>query len=83
MTSSVAKMNDCVRNFARFADISIADALICASYNVAKMLGGSVSKHKGALLPGFDADLVVLDPTSGHVLESWVGGRKLWATECS
>jgi N-acetylglucosamine-6-phosphate deacetylase len=76
--SRVAKMDDCVRNFARFADISLADALVCASQNVAKMLGNPVNKRKGSLLPGFDADLVVFDTTSGEVEETWVAGQRLY-----
>ncbi|KAI5475092.1 Metallo-dependent hydrolase [Pseudohyphozyma bogoriensis] len=60
LAGSAISMDHCVRNLADFTSISLGKAIRCATWNVAQMLGGEVKERKGALLPGKDADLVVL-----------------------
>jgi N-acetylglucosamine-6-phosphate deacetylase len=76
LAGSVVTMDKCVRNFAPFTGCSLAEAIKCATYNPAKCLG--IENKKGTLRPGADADLVVLDKT-GHVVSTWVKGRKVWS----
>jgi N-acetylglucosamine-6-phosphate deacetylase len=50
----------CVRDLVRAGALPLADALACASQTPARSVG--VEGVKGRLLPGHDADLVVLGP---------------------
>jgi N-acetylglucosamine-6-phosphate deacetylase len=50
----------CVRDLVRSGALPLADALVCASETPARSLG--VADAKGRILPGQDADLVVLAP---------------------
>ncbi len=58
LAGSTLRMDQAVRNMVRFAGISPAAALRMASENPARALGIT---RKGALAPGKDADVVVLD----------------------
>ncbi|KAI8612121.1 hypothetical protein BC830DRAFT_600304 [Chytriomyces sp. MP71] len=59
LAGSVATMPFCISNMVKFADCSLADAINAATVTPAKSLG--LYAHKGSLLPGADADLVILD----------------------
>ncbi|KAK7036417.1 hypothetical protein VNI00_011614 [Paramarasmius palmivorus] len=59
LAGSCVTLDKCVRNLASFTEISIGEALKCATFNPAKCLG--IEHKKGTLRPGADADLVVLD----------------------
>ncbi len=50
----------CVRDLVRVGALPMTDALACASETPARSLG--LESTKGRVLPGHDADLVVLDP---------------------
>ena len=71
-------LDKCVRNFTRFTGCSLGEAIKCATYNPAKCLG--IENRKGTLRAGADADFVVLDRL-GHPLQTWVGGKQVWAKQ--
>ena len=56
---SVATMDTLVRNMVLLAQVPLCDAVRMATLTPAKVLG--VEKHKGKLMAGGDADIVLLD----------------------
>ncbi len=74
LAGSVLTMDRAVRNLARFAGWSLADAVGAGSRNPARVAGLA---GKGVLVTGADADFVVLN-AEGEVLRTFVGG-----VECS
>jgi N-acetylglucosamine-6-phosphate deacetylase len=76
LAGSTLTMGAAVRNAVRLAGLPLADALRMASATPARVLG--LEGSKGALAPGFDADLVVLDDalavTATMVAGAWVHG---------
>lgn len=76
LAGSVVPLSDCVQNLAKYADIPLHESAKCASANPAKML--RIEGKKGFLKPGADADLVVLDRTTGEVKQTWVAGQLVW-----
>lgn len=59
LAGSTLKMNEGVRNFMNTLNLSLEDAVDCATINPAKVLG--VADRKGSIELGKDADLVVVD----------------------
>lgn len=59
LAGSTLKMNDAIRNLITFTGCTISEALQMAAVNPAKQL--NVYDRKGSLVPGKDADVVVLD----------------------
>lgn len=59
IAGSVLTMDKAVRNVMRFAGLNLRQAVMMASLNVAKVLG--IAHRKGQIIPGADADLVLLD----------------------
>ncbi|HEY1592248.1 MAG TPA: amidohydrolase family protein [Solirubrobacteraceae bacterium] len=51
-------MEAAVQHAVRFLGLSIEEAVPISSTNAARLLG--LGGHKGAIAPGFDADLLVL-----------------------
>jgi N-acetylglucosamine-6-phosphate deacetylase len=74
LAGSVLTMDVAVRNLARFAGWSLAQATAAASRNPARV---ARLANKGALVAGADADFVVLNQ-AGEVLRTFIGGL-----ECS
>jgi N-acetylglucosamine-6-phosphate deacetylase len=58
IAGSLLTMEAAVQNAVRFLGISLEEAVQISSTNSARLLG--LGGHKGAIAPGFDADLVVL-----------------------
>jgi N-acetylglucosamine-6-phosphate deacetylase len=58
IAGSLLTMEAAVQNAVRFLGISLEEAVLISSTNSARLLG--LGSHKGAIAPGFDADLVVL-----------------------
>ena len=54
---------------------SIAQAVECVTSHPAKLLG--ITDKKGALTPGLDADLVVVDD-AGNLFQTWKFGEKVF-----
>lgn len=71
LAGSILTMDQAVRNMMAFTGCGLADAVRMASVNPARLLGLA---HKGAIVPGYDADLVVLSPENA-VQYTFVGGR--------
>lgn len=59
IAGSTLTMDAAVANAVRFLGISLEEAAVLAARNPARLLG--VDHHKGAVAPGFDADLTILD----------------------
>ena len=80
LAGSAIELIDCVNNFKKWTNCSVAEALGCVTSTPANMLGEGVVDRKGALKPGMDADLVVLDETSDGTLvvdEVWKYGTRV------
>ncbi|KAM3418443.1 N-acetylglucosamine-6-phosphate deacetylase [Cercospora zeina] len=72
-----ATLDLCVKNLMQWAGISVAEAVRCVTENVVGLMGDEM---RGRLEVGRRGDLVVLDD-GGHVLQTWIGGRKVWEKE--
>lgn len=59
IAGSTLAMDAAVSNAVRFLGISLQEAAVLASGNPARVLG--MDHRKGAIAPGFDADLTILD----------------------
>lgn len=59
LAGSTLKLNEGVRNFMNTVNISLTDAVDCATINPAKVLG--IDDRKGSIELGKDADLIVVD----------------------
>jgi N-acetylglucosamine-6-phosphate deacetylase len=66
-----------VAGFAKRSGCGIAAAVRCATENVAEFMG---ERTRGKLEAGRRGDFVVLDD-EGVVMETWVGGFKVWAKD--
>ena len=69
-------MIDCVKNAVCHCGVSLIDAIKMASTNPARLFG--VSKYKGSIAPGKDADLVLFDKNF-NVKFTIVGGRMVYS----
>ena len=72
LAGSVLTMDRAVRNVTRFSNWTLRDAVRAASLNPAKAVG--LSAKQGSLVPGSNADFVVVNP-AGEVLKTIVAGR--------
>lgn len=57
IAGSVLKLNDAVRNYMRYADVPVWEAVNAASLNPAKRIG--IDDRKGSIETGKDADVVI------------------------
>ncbi len=74
LAGSVLTMNTAFTNLRRFAPaISLSDAALMSSGNALRQMG--LGGERGAITPGMAADLVVLDPETGEVEATLVGGN--------
>lgn len=69
-----AGLSECVRNLKSWSGCGIAEAVRCATENVADLMRDS---ERGRLDVGRRADFVVLDE-DGEVLQTWILGQKVW-----
>lgn len=69
-----ASLQECVQNLMKWSGCGVAQAVKCVTENVADFMGDG---RRGKLEEGRRADFVVLDD-DGNVLQTWVGGRKIW-----
>jgi N-acetylglucosamine-6-phosphate deacetylase len=72
LAGSVLTLDRAVRNVMEFARWNLPEALRLATLNPARVAG--VSRRKGVIAPGADADIVVLT-RRGEVIQTMVGGR--------
>ena len=69
-----AALDECVRNVVQWSGCSLAEAVRCVTENIVDFMG---ERSRGRLEVGRKADLVILDD-EGHVLQTWIGGKKVW-----
>ncbi|KAJ3067928.1 hypothetical protein HDU98_008884 [Podochytrium sp. JEL0797] len=80
LAGSVVTMPTCIKNLVRFTGCTLAQAINAATIAPAKSIG--LEHRKGSLMPGSDADFVVLngfdesDPSVFNIAEVWVNGEK-------
>ncbi len=78
LAGSVLTMDQALRNLIALADVPLADAVTMLTTTPARVAG--VADRKGRLLPGYDADFVVLSPDL-TVLATYCRGRLAYATD--
>jgi N-acetylglucosamine-6-phosphate deacetylase len=69
-----ASLIECVQNVISWSGCGIAEAVRCATENVANFMGDTT---RGRLETGRTADLMVMDDKA-NVLETWVAGNRVW-----
>ena len=74
LAGSVLTMDRAVRNVTRFSNWTLGEAVRAATLNPARAVG--LSEKYGRLVPGAEANFVVLSP-AGDVLKTVVAGRGL------
>jgi N-acetylglucosamine-6-phosphate deacetylase len=81
LAGSVLTLDQAVRNMVNLVGTSWSDAIRMATLTPATIAG--VAERKGQLVPGADADLVVLD-ASGQVRQTWRAGERVFgvASDC-
>ena len=75
LAGSILTMDAAVRNMVAWGGISVAAALTMASTIPARLLG---LDDVGALAPGYQADLVILDRDL-NVDETWIAGARVYS----
>ncbi|KAI7340188.1 carbohydrate esterase family 9 protein [Hortaea werneckii] len=69
-----AGLHECVSNLMKWSGCGIAEAVRCATENVAAFMG---DEARGKLETGRRADFVCLSP-AGDVIKTFVGGKEVW-----
>ena len=67
-------MDQAVRNAVEFTGCSLGEAITMAAATPARLLG---LEHKGRIVPGCDADIVILDEAL-HVTHTFVAGQVVY-----
>ncbi|XP_024270502.2 N-acetylglucosamine-6-phosphate deacetylase isoform X1 [Oncorhynchus tshawytscha] len=75
LSGSIATMDMCVRHFKQASGCSVEEALEAASLHPAQLLG--ITRCKGTLDYGADADLVLLDDAI-NVRATYIAGQEVW-----
>jgi N-acetylglucosamine-6-phosphate deacetylase len=78
IAGSVLAMNEALRNILAFTGCTIAEAVRMASSTPARLIGED--RRKGRLIPGYDADIVVLAPDLS-VEAVWRAGKRAYSNE--
>ena len=78
LAGSALTLDRAVRNMVALAGVSWSDAIRMATLTPASITG--ISKSKGRVAPGMDADLVVLDE-QGNVRQTWARGQLAYQEE--
>lgn len=58
IAGSVLKLNEAIRNLLANTSLSVPEAVAAATFNPARAIGET---HKGALITGYDADIIITD----------------------
>lgn len=66
LAGSTITIDQCIRNFQRFTNCPLVEAIEAATLHPARLLG--IDKKKGTLNVGSDADLVFLDDSTGEIV---------------
>eukprot|EP00908_Phaeocystis_cordata_P000055 Transcript_1006.p1 GENE.Transcript_1006~~Transcript_1006.p1 ORF type:complete len:458 (-),score=170.98 Transcript_1006:435-1709(-) len=75
LAGATTSMDECVRRFKAYCDVTSVEAIEAATLHPAQVLG--IEASKGALTVGADADLVLLDEQL-QVHRTYVGGSLAW-----
>ncbi len=85
LIGSCSTLDSCIANMVELAGCTLAEAVRCATENVAGLMG---ERGRGVLEPGRRADFAVLDPPGGgggggggggvRVRETWVAGLRVF-----
>ena len=75
IAGSVLKLNHAVRNFMKYADVPVWEAVNAASLNPAKRIG--VDADKGSIEAGKDADIVICD-NNFEIISTIISGRSIY-----
>jgi len=75
LAGSTSSMIRGVRNMVELCGVSLVEAVQMASLNPARAL--RIDRRKGSIMPGMDADLVVLAPDLS-VRQTWVAGQAVY-----
>lgn len=70
-------LQECVKSLMNWSGCSLAEAVRCVTENVVDFMGDGT---RGKVEAGRRADFVILDE-SGEVLETWVGGVRVWGKD--
>ncbi|HUF38707.1 MAG TPA: N-acetylglucosamine-6-phosphate deacetylase [Anaerolineales bacterium] len=77
LAGSALAMNGAVRNLVERCGFTMEEAVRTVTDNPARAIG--VDPVRGSLAPGKRADLAVLDPVTFEVLETYVGGARVFS----
>ena len=77
LIGSCCGLDECVRNLTTWSGCALAEAVRCATENVAGLMN---LKDRGVIEQGRRADFVVLDD-EGRVLQTWMKGLKVFDNE--
>ncbi|KAI5370164.1 Putative N-acetylglucosamine-6-phosphate deacetylase, metal-dependent hydrolase [Septoria linicola] len=77
LVGGCATLDLCVRNLVEWSGCSLAEAVRCVTENVVNLMG---DHSRGKLEEGRRADLVMMND-DGEVLQTWVGGVKVWCRD--
>jgi len=72
LAGSVLTLDRAIRNVMDFAGWKLQETIRLATFNPARLLG--ITGIKGVVVPGCDADLVLLSP-EGHVMQTIIAGE--------
>lgn len=75
IAGSVLKLNDAVRNYMRYADVPVWEAVNAASLNPAKRIG--IDDRKGSIEIGKDADVVICS-SDFEIRRTIISGRDIY-----
>ncbi|MBR2824161.1 MAG: N-acetylglucosamine-6-phosphate deacetylase [Clostridia bacterium] len=78
IAGSVLRMNEAVRNWREHAHVPLYEAVACASFHPSASV--RLQEKKGSLLPGRDADVLLLDENC-RVHGVWKSGNCVWKAE--
>ncbi|KAI8078280.1 uncharacterized protein B0P05DRAFT_579519 [Gilbertella persicaria] len=65
LAGSTITIDECIRNFQKFTNCPLVEAIEAATLHPARLLG--IDKQKGTLNVGADADFVFLDDSTGEI----------------
>ncbi|MCR5006849.1 MAG: N-acetylglucosamine-6-phosphate deacetylase [Clostridiales bacterium] len=75
IAGSVLRLNQAVHNLYTYTDLSLPEAICCASLHPARAIG--VDRRKGSIEPGKDADLILIDEDM-NIYRTITGGETIY-----
>lgn len=74
LIGSCSSIEQCVMNLQKWSGCSLAEAVCCASENIANLMG---DRERGFIEEGRKADFIILTNT-GRVVQTWISGEKIF-----